>query len=155
MFQCSDHPANIRLVKAFSRHLGQDEYTPFRITSSKEVLVKTLVLAIPVKYIFKTSSNRLAKTSSRRFQDVSKMSCQNVFKTSSRRFAKGPSRCLAKLSSRYLQDVFETSCKDVFKTFSRSIKHVSFPMNVIYRAICLDNTTCEKFMVSVQNLQER
>ena len=147
MFQCSDHPANIRLVKAFSRHLGQDEYTPFRITSSKEVLVKTLVLAIPVKYIFKTSS--------RRFQDVSKMSCQNVFKTSSRRFAKGPSRCLAKLSSRYLQDVFETSCKDVFKTFSRIIKHVSFPMNVIYRAICLDNTTCEKFMVSVQNLQER
>ena len=180
MFQCSDHTANIRLVKTFSRHLGQDEYIPFRITSSKEVLVKTLVLAIPVKYIFKTSSNRLAKTSSRRFQDVSKTSCQNVFKTSSRRFVKGSSRCLAKSSSRYLQDVFETSLRhlqdvlqrylqDVFNTYHQvklflltrlwkafnTFLRRSFPKTIIYRGICPGNTTSDKFMVSVQNLQER
>ena len=31
----------------------------------------------------------------------------------------------------------------------------SFPKTAIYRGICLGNTTSEKFMVSVQNLEER
>ena len=103
----------------------------------------------------------LQTTSSRRLQDVfmtSSRHLQDVLKTSSKRL-----QHLFKASSRCLQDIFKTSCKDIFKTFSRrtikfdllntssrSIQHVS-----LYRGICLGNTISEKFMVSVQNLQER
>ena len=74
-------------------------------------------------YVFKTSSRRLAKSSSRHLQDVFKTfwrRLQNVFKTS----WKTSSRHLQdvfKTFWRRLQDIFKTSCKDIFKTFSRCI----------------------------------
>ena len=49
--------------------------------------------------VFKTSSRRLAKASSRQVQNIFKM-FEVIFKT-------------------FSQDVLKTSCKDVFKTFSR------------------------------------
>ena len=70
--------------------------------------------------------------SSRRFQDVFKMS----------------SRRLTKTSSIHFQDVFKKSCKNVFKTFLRCSAK-----KVIYRRICVGDTS-EKFMVNVQNLHE-
>ena len=97
----------------------------------------------------------------RRLQDVFKTSWSRpiysswlyVFKTTSRR--------LAKTSSRHLQDVFKTYHQvklflltrlwEPFNTFLRR----SFPKTIIYRGICPGNTTSEKFMVSIQNLQER
>ena len=88
--------------------------------------------------------------SSKCLQDVFKTSCKNVFKTSSRR--------LQDVLQRYLQDVFKTyhqvklflltNLRDVFNTFLRRTAKT-----VIYRRICLGHTS-EKFMVSVQNLQE-
>ena len=129
-------------------------------SSSENVLIKTNMFALALR-LQKTSWSRpiysswlyVFKTSSRRFQDVFKTSCKNVFKTSSRR--------LQDVLQRYLQDVFKTyhqvklflltRLREVFNTFLR----LSFPMTVIYRGICLGNTTSEKFMVSAQNLQER
>ena len=139
----------------------------------QDVLIKTNIFTLHIRlqktswprpiysswsYVFKTVSRRLANMSSKHLQDVFKTSCKNVFKTSSRR--------LAKTSSRHLQDVFKMSCKDVFKTCSRCIIELIWcpwdvfktflkrsPKTVIYRRICLGHTS-EKFMVSVQNLQE-
>ena len=108
----------------------------------EDILVKTNMFALALR-LQKTSSRyiRLGYTSSRRLQDV--------FKTSSRRLEKR------------LQDVFKTYHQvklflltrlwEAFNTFLR----LSFPKTVIYsRGICLRNTTSDKFMVSVQNLQE-
>ena len=123
-------------VFVFRRRLHQDEFVRLSLASSEDVLVKTniFVLAIRLQDVFKTSSRRLAKTSSRHLQDV---------------------------LQRYLQDVFKmyhqvklfllTRLWEVFNTFLRR----SFPKTVIYRRICLSNTTSNKFMVSVTNLQER
>ena len=117
--------------KTSSRRLDQDEYVRLSLTSSEDVLVKTniFVLVICLLDVFKTSSRRL----------------QDVFKTSSRR----------------LQDIFKTYHQvklflltrlwEAFNTFLRR----SFPKTIIYRGICPGNTTSDKFMVSVQNLQER
>ena len=111
--------------------------------------------------VFKTSSRRLAKMSSRRFQDVFKTSCKNVFKTSSRRLQdvfKTSSRRLANTSWRHLQDVLKTyhqvklflltSLREVFNMFVRCTAKT-----IVYRRIHLGHTS-EKFMVTVQNLQE-
>ena len=59
-------------VFVFRRRLHQDEYIRLSLTSSEDVLVKTnvFVLAICLQDVFKTSSRRLAKISSRRFQGV-------------------------------------------------------------------------------------
>ena len=68
------------------------------------------------------SSRRICETSSRRFQDVFKMSSRcfaiNVFlKTSWRRFGNKSWRCLAKTFSRSLQEnVLKMFWQDVFKT---------------------------------------
>ena len=123
----------LRLQKMSSRHLGQDQYI------------------------------RFGHTSSRRFQDVFKTSCKNVFKTSSRRLQgvlKTSSRHLQDVLQRYLQDVFKTYHQvklflltllwEAFNTFLRS----SFQKTNIYRGICPGNTSSDKFMVSVQSLQE-
>ena len=114
---------------------------------------------------FQTSSSRwiylsqpyVFKTSSSRFQDVFKTSWPYVFKTS----WKTSSRHLQDVLQRYLQDVFKmyhqvklfllTRLWEAFSTFLRR----SFPKTIIYRGICPGNTTSDKFMVSVQNLQER
>ena len=122
--------------------------------------------------VFKMSCKNVFKTSSRRLQDVFKTSCQYVFKMSSRRlqdifktplrrfedvFKTSPRR-LAKMSSRRFQDIlssytvlvnkFSRCLQEVFTTFLRCTSKT-----VIYRRICLGHTS-EKFMVSVQNLQE-
>ena len=97
--------------------------------------------------VFKTSSRRLDQDQYIRLGHTSSRRLQNVFKTSSRR--------LAKTSSRHLQDVFKTYHQvklflltrlwEAFNTFLRC----SFPKTIIYRGICLGNTTSHKFMVSV------
>ena len=153
------------VLKTSLRCLDQDEYVRLSLTSSEDV--------------FKTTSSRpiysswpyIFKTSSRRFQDVFKTSCQYVFKTSSRHlqdvfktplrrfedvFKTSPRR-LAKMSSRRFQDVlssytvlvnkFSRCLQDVFTTFLRCTSKT-----VTYRRICLGHTS-EKFMISVQNLQ--
>ena len=70
---------------------------------------------------------------------------------------------------RRLQDVLQWYFKDVFKAYHEvklflltrfwevfnTFLTRSFPKTVIYRGIRLGNTTSAKFMVSVQNLQER
>ena len=122
----------------------------------QDVSVKTIifVLAICLQDVFKKSCQDVFKTFSRRLQDVLKTSLkrlQDVFKTSS--------RLLQDVLQRYVQDIFKayhqvslfslTRPREVFNTFLSS-----FPNAAIYRGICLGKTTSEKFMVSVQNLQE-
>ena len=140
----------------------------------QDVLVKTniFVLSIRLQDVFKTFSRRLQdvfKTFSRRLQDIFKTSCQdvfktsckNVFKTSSRRLQdvfKTSSRRLANTSWRHLQDVLKTyhqvklflltSLWEVFNMFVRRTAKT-----IVYRRIHLGHTS-EKFMVTVQNLQE-
>ena len=159
-------PANIRLdedvLKTFSRRL-------------RDVLPRRL------QNVFKKSCKKLFKTSSRRLQDVLQKSLQDIFKMSSRRFQdvfktsswhlqdafetfwrrledvlkmswrrKKPER-FQDVSSSYtvLVNKFSRCLQDVFTTFLRRTAKT-----VIYRRICLGHTF-EKFMVSVQNLQER
>ena len=147
-----DQDEYVRLSLTSSRRLGQDQYIRLGHTSSRRL-----------QEVFKTSSRRLANTSSRRFQDVFHTSCKNVFKTSSRRLQdalKMSSKCLQDTLQRYLQDVFKTyqvktflltSLWELLSTFLGR----SFPEMIIYRGICPGNTTSDKFMVSVQNVQER
>ena len=108
--------------------------------------------------VFKTSWSRpiysswsyVFKTSLRRFQDVFKTSFPDILKTSSKR--------LQDALKKYLQDVFKTyhqlklfsltSLRNLFNTLLRRTAQT-----VIYRRICLGHTS-EKFMGSVQNLQE-
>ena len=132
----------LRLQKTSSRRL-------------EDVLVQAniFVLAIRPQDFFKTSYINVFKTSSRRLQDVLKTPSrclQNVFKTSWKTF---------KTSSRHLQDIFKTYHQvkpflltrlwEAFNTFLRR----SFPKTITYRGICPGNTTSDKFMVRVQNLQ--
>ena len=124
----------LRLQKTSSKHL-------------QDVLVKTsiFVLAIRLQDVFETSSRRL--------QDVLPRSLSDVFKTFWIR--------LQDVLQRYLQDVFKTYHQvklclltrlwEAFNTFLR----LSLPKTIIDRGICLGNTVSDKFMVSVQNLQER
>ena len=128
-----------------SRRLDQDEYICLNYTSSEDVFKTSWSRAIYLfwPYVFKTFSRRLEDTLPRRLQEV--------FKTSSRR--------LGKTSSRHLQDVSNTyhqfkllllaSLLDVFNTFLRRTSK-----RIIYRRIFLGHNS-EKFIVSVQNLQER
>ena len=105
------------VCKTSSRHLDQGEYIGVSYTSSEDVLIKTniFVLAMRFQDVLKTSARRLAKTSSRRYQDIFKKSLRHIFKT---------------------------SCKDVFKMFSRRI----IRLNCLSRSsICLGYTP-EKFL---------
>ena len=103
-------------VLVFRRRLDQDQYIHPSLTSPEDV--------------FKTSSRplgqyqyiRLGHMSSKRLQDVFKMSSGRLAKTSSRHFEdvfKTSSRHLAKNFSRRFQSVFKPSCKNVFNTSSR------------------------------------
>ena len=146
-----NNPANIRLdedvlktsfVFVFRRRL-------------QDVLIKANMFALALR-LQKTSWRSIYsswryvfKTSSRCFQDVLQKRLQDIFKTS------------WKTSSGHLQDVFKTYHQvklflltrlwEAFNTFLRR----SFPKTIIYRGICPGNTTSNKFMISVQNLQER
>ena len=108
-----------------------------KMSSSRpeDVLIKTNILVLVIR--LQTSSRRLPKMFSRHLQ--------KVFKTSSRR----------------LQDVFKTYHQvklflltRLWKAFNTFLRR-SFPKTIIYRGICPGNTNSDKFMVSVQNLQER
>ena len=123
-------------------------------------LIKTNKFALPLR-LQKTSSRRLGQdqyirpghTSSRPPQDV--LVKTNIFVLA----ILLPD--LFKTFWRCLQDVFKTYHQvklflltrlwEAFKTFLRR----SFPETVTYRGICLSNTSSDKFMVSVPNLQER
>ena len=131
----------------------------------QDVLVKTNIFVLS----FKRSCKNDFKTSSRRLQDLFKTSCQYFFKTSSRRLANTFWRHLhdiLKTSSKHPQDVFLRRLQDVFKTYHQvklflltNLWEV-FNMfvrctakTIVYRRIHLGHTS-EKFMVTVQNLQE-
>ena len=148
------------------RRLDQDEYVQLSLTSSEDVFKTPWRRLVQDQYI------RLGHTSSRRLQDVFKTSSghlqnvlprrlQDVFKMSSRRLAKTSSRHLQDVLQRYLQDVFKTYHQvklflltRLWEAFNKFLR-CSFPKTIIYRGICPGNTTSDKFMVSVQNLQER
>ena len=142
------------LMKTSSRRLDQDEYVRLSLTPSEDVLKTSWRRLGQGQYIRLgyTSSRPLRdvfKTSSRRLQDVLQKRLQDIFKT------------FWKTSSGHLQDVFKTYHQvklflltrlwEAFNTFLRRF----FPKTIIYRGICPGNTTSDKFMVSVQNLQER
>ena len=101
------------LKKSWSRRKCSPNAYVFR-RRLQDVSIKTniIVLVIRLQDVFKTFSRHLAKTSSKRLQDV----LRNVFETSSRRF-----QDVFKTYSRRFEDVFNASCKDPFKTFSRRI----------------------------------
>ena len=172
----------LRLQKTSSRRLQDVLVKIFVLAICLQDVFKTFSRRL--QDVFKTSSKRLVKmssrhlqdvfnqgvlmTSSRRLQDIFKTSCQDVFKMSSKRLEdffknvfKTSSRHLQDVLQRYLQDVCKTyhqvklflltSLWEAFNTFLRR----SFPKTVIYRGICLSNTTSDKFMVSVPILQER
>ena len=149
----------------------------------QDVLIKTNIFALVIRLqdIFKTSCQDVFKSFSRRLQGVLQKRLQDIFKTSSiclqdvlqkllqEIFKTSPRRFedVFKTSPRYLQGVLQgcfedffktyyqvkmfllTSLQDVFNTFlRRSAKRI------IYRRICLGHTS-EKFLGSVQNLQDR
>ena len=100
-------------------------------TRLQDVLIKTNIFALVIRFQ-KTSLSRptysslpyVCKKSSRRFQDLFNMSCQDVCNTSSRRLAETSSRHLQEIFKSFCrrrQDIFKTSWKDVFKTFPRRI----------------------------------
>ena len=100
-----------RLQKTSWRRLDQDEYIHLTQTSSEDVLKMSWLrpICFSWSYVFKTSSRHLqdvfktfskrflAKTSSKRLEDILQKRLQDIFKTSS--------RSLAKMSSRRFQDV--------------------------------------------------
>ena len=128
------------LMKTSSWHLDEDEYILINHMSSEDVSKTSWPRPIysSCPYVFKTSSRRLAKMSSR--------GLQSVFKTR-----------LANTSWRHLQDVLKTyhqvklfllaSLWEVFNMFVRRTAKT-----VVYKRIHLGHTS-KKFMVSVQNLQ--
>ena len=104
------------IFKTSSIRLGQDEY--IRLGIRLQDVCKTfwrrlqdVFLPRCLQDVLKTSSRRLAKTSSRHLQDVFKTfwrRLQDVFETSSSRLQdilKTSSRCFGKISSRCFQDV--------------------------------------------------
>ena len=137
---------------------------PLALTQQTFVLMKTSWsrrICLPWPYVFRRRLEDVFKTS---WSRPIYLSWPYVFKAFSRRLAKTSSRCFEdvfKTSSRHLQDVFKTYHQvklllltrlwEAFNTFLRR----SFPKTIIYRGICPGNTTSDKFMVSVQNLQER
>ena len=100
----SKHSSWWRRLKTSWRHLS---------FSSSEDVFKTNIDALLIR-LKKTSSWRLDQDQYFRLGHTSSRRLQNVFKMSSRRL-----QDVLKTSSRSLQDIFQTSCKDIFKTFSR------------------------------------
>ena len=122
--------------KHSSWRLDEDEYILINHTSSEDIL--------------KTSSRRLDQDQYIRLVHSSSRRLQDVFKTSSKR--------VANTSWRHFQDVLKTYHQS--KLFLLTSLWVVFNMfvrrtakTVVYRRIHLGHTS-EKFMVSVQNLQE-
>ena len=101
------HTSSEDVFKTSSRRLGQDQCIRLGHTSSRRF-----------QNVFKSSSKSVFKASSRRPQDVLKMSLRR-FKTSSRRLARTSSRRLAKMSSRHLQGVLKTHSRPLAKISSK------------------------------------
>ena len=155
MLRLSCLSRRLRLQKTSSRRLDQDEYVRLSLTSSR--------------CLGQDQYLRLSHTSSRCLQEVFKTSCQDVCKNSSKDVLQKHLQDVLKTSSRRLQEVLQRYLQDVFKTYYQvklflltrlweafnTFLRRSFPKTVIYRGICLSNTTSDKFMVSVPNLQER
>ena len=97
-----------------SRRLDQDEYIRLSHTSSEDVFKTSWSRPIYSSWLY------VFKTSSRRFQDVFKTSSRRLAKMSSRRF-----QDVFKTSSRRLQDIFKTSSRPLAKIFSRCFQDVS------------------------------
>ena len=113
------------VFKTSSRCVGQDQYIRLGHTSSR--LLQDVL-----------------KTSSKRLQDIFKTSYEDVFKTST--------KCLQDLMrNRQVKVFLLTRLWEAFKTFLRS----SFPNAIICSGISLGKTISDRFMVSVQTLQER
>ena len=136
-------------LKTSSGGLDHDEYVRLSLTSSEDVF-KTYSRCVGQDQYIRlghTSSRLLQdvlKTSSKRLQDIFKTSYQGVFKTST--------KCLQDLMrNRQVKLFLLTRLWEAFKTFLRS----SFPKTIICRGISLGKTTSDRFMVSVQTLQER
>ena len=123
--RCLSSSSSLNVLKTSSRCLDQGEYIRFSHTSLEGVFKTSLRRLGQDQYI------RLGHTSSRRFQDVLQRCLQDVFKT----YHQVKLFVLTRL-----RDVFNTFLKRTAKT-------------VIYRRIYLGHTS-EKFMVSVQILQE-
>ena len=163
------------VLKTSSRRLDQDEYICLSHASSEDVFKTNIfVLAIGLVHLGQRHLLNIFKTSSRRLQDTFKTSSkrlQGVFKTLSGRLAKMSSKRLQGVLQKRLEDIFKTSSRrlwdllqDVFKTYHQiklltSLRNVlnkflrCTAKTVICRRICLGHAS-EKFMVSVQNLQE-
>ena len=155
----------LRLQKTSSRCL-QDFLVSIRLDHTSSRHLKDVLKT------FWRGFQDVFKTSSRRLQNIFQTSSKNVFKTSSRRLPKTSSRHLEDVlqtSSRHLEDVLQRYIQGVFKTYHQvkvflltrlqevfnTFLRRYFPKTIIHRGICLGNTTFEKFMTSVQNLQER
>ena len=110
----------------------------------QDVLIKTNIVALVIRL------QDVLSTFSRCLQDVFKTSCQDILKTFSRRFQDVLQKRLQDVFKRYNQvKLFSlTSLRGVFNMFLRRTAKT-----VIYRRIYLGHTS-EKFIVSVQNLQE-
>ena len=154
MLRLSCLSRRLRLQKTSSRRLDQDEYVRLSLTSSR--------------CLGQDQYLRLSHTSSRCLQEVFKTSCQDVCKNSSKDVLQKHLQDVLKTSSRRLQEVLQRYLQDVFKTYYQvklflltrlweacnTFLRRSFPKTIICRGICPDNTTSDKFMVSVQNLQK-
>ena len=121
------------LMKMSLRRLYQDEYIRLSHTPSEDVLIKTNILVLVIRFhkVFKTYCKSVFKTPLRCLEDVLKISWRNlqdIFDTSWQDVFKASSRRIAKMSSRHLQDVpskyhqvkmFLLTClQDVFETYS-------------------------------------
>ena len=113
------------LMKMSLRRLYQDEYIRLSHTPSEDVLIKTNILVLVIRFpkIFKTYCKSVFKTSLRCLEDVLKISLrylEEIFKTSSIRLGKTFSKHLQDVPSKYHQvKMFLLTClQDVFETYS-------------------------------------
>ena len=107
-YVCLSLTSSEDVSKTSSRRLGQDQYIRFGHTSSRRL-----------QDVFKMSSRRLAKASSRHFQDAFKTfwkRLQDIFKTFSRRNIK-----------LNLRDIFETSSKRFWDVLVRRLSTGGLP----------------------------
>ena len=124
------------LKTSWSRQICSPKPYVFR-RRLQDVLVKTNIFVLAIRLqdvlprclqnVFKTSSRRLAKTSSRCLQDVLQKHLQDIFKMSSRRFQDVFKTLQDAFETfwRRLQEVFKTSSRNLAKMSSRRIQDVS------------------------------
>ena len=153
----AEEVSNYWKMRKSSPNKIQQTFILMTSSSSEDALIKTNIFTLVI-CLQKTSSRHLGQdqyiclghTSLRCLQDVLQKCLQDVLKTSSRHLQDVLQRCLQDIFKMYYQvrPFLLKRLWDVFNTFlRRSAK------KVIYWRIFLGHTP-EKFMVSVQNLQE-